>query len=68
MADSFRFYVLGLVSFSIGLTACVMTVMQGPLLILGPAGFLCVVWGAALMEGVTWQDLKEYVRPVFHRV
>jgi hypothetical protein len=66
MANEFRFYVLGLIFLVVGLISCVVAVMVGPLLILGPVGAICVVWGAALMDAVSWRDIRDYVRGVFH--
>ena len=66
MAESFRFYVLGLCYFVVGLLAVICGLLGGAVLILALPGAAMVVLGAALMEGVTWRDLKEYVRPLFH--
>ena len=52
----------------VGLLAVICGLLGGTVLIVALPGAVMVVLGAALMEGVTWQDLKEYVRPVFHRV
>lgn len=66
MSDSFRFYVLGTVLFSIGTGAFMVGVFQDKV-ILTVASLGVIVWGGALMEGISRTDFKEYVRAVFQR-
>jgi len=61
MAGEFHFYVLGLVFFSGGLAMCCLAVMRGLLLIPGLTGLVFVIWGAFLVEGVTWKDFKDWL-------
>jgi hypothetical protein len=70
MSESFGSYILGVVYFSVGLAALLVALIQdqmGILLCLGPAGFVYLLWGAALMEGISRRDFTDYVRALFQR-
>jgi hypothetical protein len=68
MSESLGFYVYGLFWFCLGLAAFTISVISVSLFFfLGPAGILFSLYGAALMEGISWKEIKDYVRALLQR-